>query len=478
VHFSYWTIFWGSIYALDLFAIGRALLRGHGVAGTFAWILAILLFPMVGAASYLVLANPSIRLTTKRKRRRTIELRSVKLGNGDGSLVPTVEGDASSSDRSLLALTSALTGLPPSTGNNVTLLTENVHAFEAIERALREARRSIWAEFYLVRSDDTGRRFLQILAERAAEGLEVRLLYDAFGSLGIDSSLIRAIRKAGGRAESFLPMNPLRRRWSVHLRNHRKLLVLDGEKGFTGGANIANEYSGRARRRGTSPWRDAHLSIAGPAVHDLAQIFAEDWLFATEEPILPPHRPRPEAGGSVAAIVPSGPDQEVNANALLYFTGITSARDRCYITSPYFVPDDPIVAALQSAALRGVDVRLLVPAKSDVPICTHVGRSYYRPLVRAGVQVYEYQPSMLHAKTMVVDGSWGMVSSANLDMRSFWLNFEVGALVCDPLFARALEGRYLKDLESSVEITEETVANWPLLKRLLLGAARLLSPLL
>jgi cardiolipin synthase len=478
VHLTAWSTLWIGVYALDVFAILRALTRGHGVAGTFAWIFAIIALPGVGAGAYLLLANPSIKRTTRRKRLTTFEARHTLPPAGNGRKKEPAEAIPPMAS-SLLYMSASLTGFPPSAGNHVTLLAENTQAFEVIEQALRAARRSIWAECYVVRSDETGKRFLEILAERAAEGIEVRLLYDAFGSALIDGKQVEAIRARGGRAEAFLPMNPLRRRWSVHLRNHRKLVLVDGEIGFTGSMNVGNEYSGRSRRREASPWRDAHLSIRGPAVGDLAQTFAEDWLFATEENILAPPRPPPAVNsGSVVAVVPSGPDQEHNANSLLHFAGIASARDRCYITSPYFVPDEPTLRAIESTALRGVDLRLLVPQHSDLRIVQRAARSYYGPLLRAGVRIFEYTPSMLHAKTMVVDSSWCMVGSANMDVRSFWLNFEVGAIIFDTAFADVLEQRFAGDLALSNEITALSMANRSFFARVVEGMARLLSPLL
>lgn len=472
------------LYALSLFTIVRAMTRGHGVSGTLAWILAILMFPGLGAALYLLVANPSVKRTSRRKRLKAESVRlAIESRVGPG---PSAEAASALSpiERSILHLTTVLTGLPPSGGNEVTLLTENAQAFASIEEALLGARRSIWAEYYIIQGDETGRRFLEILADRATAGVDVRLLYDAVGSSGIDPARVAAIAAAGGRAEAFLPMNPLRRRWSIHLRNHRKIVVVDGEIGFTGGMNVGNEYSGGSRRvrkrsRGQGPWRDTHLLLRGPAVRDLAQTFAEDWTFATDERLLPP--PRSHAaprGAAIVAVVPSGPDQENNANGLAYFAGIAAARDRCYVTSPYFVPDEATLRALTSTALRGVDVRLLVPGRSDVMLVRAAARSYYAPLVRAGVRVFEYGPAMLHAKTMVVDGSWGMVGSANLDIRSFRLNFELGAIVFDAEFAKRLEERFLADLGESAEMTVQSLGKRKFRARLKESIARLLSPLL
>jgi cardiolipin synthase len=447
-------------------------LRAHGVAASLAWMFAILAFPGVGAGLYFLLAVPRLGAVALKKRTTALLLRGQRAPGGEVSPLERIP----ETERSHLELATTLTGLEPSWGNQVDLLVEDSRASARIERALRDARRSIWAEYYIVKQDASGRRFLELLAQRARDGLDVRLLYDGLGSLGLDTG---ELRRAGGRAEVFAPLNPLRRRWSFNLRNHRKLIVVDGELGFTGGMNVGDEYSGRSRRRGLMHFLDSHLELRGPAVGDLAHTFCADWAFATAETLPEPRRPRPcEDGRSIVSIVPSGPDQEHNATAMVFFAGVATARRRVFLTSPYFIPDEPLAAALNSAALRGVDVRLLVPEKSDVWLATRAGRSYYDQLFRSGVRVFEYLPSMLHGKTMVVDGRWGVVGSANVDIRSFRLNFEMGAAVHDERFASELERTFLGQLEQSRELTREALDELGFWTRLGDNTARLLSPLL
>lgn len=461
-----------AIVALDIYAVLRAISRGHGVEATIAWICAIVAFPGIGAIAYLLVANPSLAPARRRKRLTKESVRA--------ALPAEMRTTDLGEQGSVLRLSTYLTGLPPSEGNAVELLTENEDAFEKIERAIEEARRSIWAEYYIISNDETGRHFLELLAAKARDGLEVLLLYDAVGSLRIDSGRLAAIKASGGRAEAFLPVNPLRRRWAVHLRNHRKMIVADGQVGFTGGMNVGNEYSGRVRRKKRSAvFRDTHLMLRGPAVAHLAQIFAEDWAFATGDTLsCPAVISAVRDGASTVAVVPSGPDQEYNASSLVYFSLIASARKRCYLSTPYFVPDGPTIRALISAAARGVDVRVLVPGISDVAIVAPAARSYYPALLPAGVRIFEYRDSMLHAKSLVVDGMWAIVGSANADIRSFRLNFELGALVADASFARLLEERYFRDLAHSVEISQEDVERRGVRQRLWEGTCRLLSPLL
>ncbi len=470
-----WRLAGALVVLLDLFAIGRAVSRRQGVEATLAWIFAILALPGAGAIAYLLLANPRLPRRSRRMQRAREAARAA------GRIVHRVdlEEGAGPGDFSVLRLAAATTGFAPRAGNRVELLTRDEAAVDRMWRAFLEARRSIWAEYYIIANDDTGALFLDLLADRARAGLEVRLIYDAVGSWGIDRRRLEAIRTAGGHAAEFLPMNPVRRRWSVHLRNHRKLVVVDGEVAFTGGMNVGDEYSGLGRRRGRDTFRDSHLELGGPVVGDLARLFAEDWEFATGEPLPVRARPPAEAGAdSVVSVLPSGPDQTRNASGLAFFAGIATARQRIWLTSAYFVPETPTVQALVASALRGVDVRVLVPRVLDVPLLGAAARSYYPALLEAGVRIWEYLPRMLHAKTLVVDSSWGVVGSANVDVRSSQLNFELGALVVDAAFARRLEQAFEADLAESEEIHVARVRALPRLARLRDGAARLLAPLL
>ena len=461
-----------AIPLLDAVAIARAILRGHGVEGTIAWILAIIALPGLGAVIYLTMASPRVGTTTRRKIRATETLRQERS-----------QGAAAVERGALPAtfrLAEELTGLPATAGNRVEPLFDDDRAFEVIESAIRGARRSICAEYYMVRNDVTGRRFLGLLAEKAAAGVAVRFIHDAVGSAGIDRLGLQELERKGGRAQAFLPLNPFRRRWSIHLRNHKKLVIVDGEVAFTGGMNVGDEYSGRSRRRGERFFRDTHLELRGPVVQGLTQAFAEDWFFSTREPLAldEPQAPAAAAGTAGVAILTSGPDQEWNVSSHALFATIAKARQRLWIATPYFIPDQPTLRALVTAALSGVDVRILVPAVSDVSLARAAARASYLPLVDAGVRIFEYLPSMLHAKALVADSRTSLVGSANCDFRSFRLNFELGVIIDDPRFAARLEARFEEYLEQSLEISLRALEERPLLLRLAYGAVRLLSPLL
>ena len=257
----------------------------------------------------------------------------------------------------------------------------------------------------------------------------------------------------------------------INLRNHRKLMVIDGEIGFVGGINVGDEFVS---------WRDVHLRIRGPAVAQMQSIFVEDWFFAARHDLAAPaFFPRVErVGSAIVQVVGSGPDGSVDAIHRLYFAAIASAQERVYVSTPYFVPDRAIVVALQTAALRGVDVRLIFPRASNHRVTFHAGRSFYEELLEAGVAIYEYLPGMVHTKTMVVDGRLATVGSANLDTRSFRLNFELNAVVCDPDVVARLERLFHEDLAHTERVDLERWRARGVSQRVIEGFGRLCAPLL
>jgi cardiolipin synthase len=265
----------------------------------------------------------------------------------------------------------------------------------------------------------------------------------------------------------------------VNLRNHRKIVVVDGTIAFTGGLNIGEEY--RGKMPGVGEWRDVHLRIEGGAARDLQRVFFQDWSFATGEAMKAgPYFPEPpdDLGAASIAVVPSGPDTRNEAIQRIFFGAIAGARSRVWMTTPYFVPDQAISVAMQLAAMRGVDVKLVLPSRSNHAVTFHAGRSFYEPLLDAGVQLFEFSPGIVHAKTMVVDGAVSLIGSANMDLRSFRLNFEVHALLHDAAVAERLESAFRDDLAQSTQVSLAAWRERPKRVKLYEGAARLVSPLL
>jgi cardiolipin synthase len=353
-------------------------------------------------------------------------------------------------------------------------------------------------QFYIIQRDETGTSLRDRLVEAAGRGLEVRVLYDAVGSSNLDDDFWKPLTDAGGRAVAFNPVSfftsRLRRRDRIDFRNHRKLVVIDGRVGFTGGINIGREYLGLDPEIGH--WRDTHLRIEGPAVLSLQEVFALDWRMGCEEKASVASwfvTPSVTSDGALVQIVDSGPDSDWAPVEQIYFQAISSAEERVWLTTPYFVPSPSIEAAIVAAAMRGVDVRLLVPIRPDSLLVGLASRSYFAHLLRAGVRIFLYEgfrrrrlgrgragarKGFLHAKTMVVDSWMGTIGSANMDMRSFRLNFELNAFVYDRTLCDEMAAQFELDLEQASEFTRESVARTPYPRKLAQQTARLMSPLL
>ncbi len=363
-------------------------------------------------------------------------------------------------------------------GNHLTVYHEGPPAFAAMLEAIRAARYHVHLECFIFQPDATGRMFLELLAQKASEGVEVRLLYDAMGSYRLHHSILRPLLAAGGQGSVFLPLNPFRRRIQVNMRDHRKILVVDGRIAFTGGLNIGDEYQGRVPRFGY--WRDTHLRLEGPAVAGLQRIFIEDWDFAAGEGLHgASYFPPPcTAGPWPVQVIESGPDRELKGIREVYFAAILRARQRLWIATPYFVPDTALLDALRLAAYLGVDVRLLGQYQPDKWIPYFASRYYWADMLSAGVKVYQYTKGMMHSKVVLVDGQWASVGTANLDNRSLHLNFEVNCLLPAPELVAELEEAFCRDLHAAIQLHHDGYAHraWP--GKLLENACRLLSPVL
>jgi cardiolipin synthase len=375
-------------------------------------------------------------------------------------------------------LASRFGAFPATPGNQVDLYDAGPPAIDAMLEAIAAARHHIHLEVFIFQPDNVGRRVLDLLAQKARAGVEVRLLYDAMGSHRLHRRMQRALRAAGGKCSVFLPINPLRRRIQINMRNHRKLLIVDGQIGFTGGLNIGDEYLGQVHRFGY--WRDTHLRLQGPAVAGLQRVFIEDWDFAAGEELKgAAYYPKPAAGGPhVVQVIHSGPDQEVRSIRDVYFAAVLRARRRLWIATPYFVPDAGLRDALALAAYSGVDVRLLGQYHPDKWIPLFASRYYWDEALQAGVKVYQYTKGMMHAKVILVDGEWASVGSANFDNRSVYLNFEANCLLYSPDLIASLEHTYLEDLRHAIRLKPQAYADRPLAGRIVENTCRLLSPVL
>lgn len=451
-------------FLLAIFAIARLMSERKQPGNTFAWLFAIAFVPYLGVPLYLLLGGRKIKKLVARKaplQPSSPGAVSVPENAGFASRVFTRDG-----------------ACPPLGGNRVRFLTGGEEAFGELERAILGARESIHLMTFILGRDAVGRRIVKLLAQRARQGVKVRLLLDALGCFPASGRFCDPVRAAGGEVVKFMPVAPLQTRGSANLRNHRKIMVVDHELAFVGGRNLALEYMGPTplRRR----WRDLGAIIAGPAVRQIEEIFLADWAFASGQTAATPHRPAgwpAPAGDAVLQVVASGPD--VTGDPL--YEGILSlvqqAQRSVWIVTPYFIPDEVLQRSLMVQARAGLDVRLVVPARSNHRITDLARRHHLRELQRAGVKVLLYQPGMNHAKVLLVDGEAALFGSANMDLRSLFVNFEIGLVAYSAPEATAVR-TWMEEVFSLSRPMSERQRNRRLFPALGEEIARLLAPLL
>ena len=469
-------------YLLAFALIVRIVDERKEAAATLAWILLIAFLPYLGALLYVTLGRRRVRRRSRRRRlaRGLLERGPDACPHHREGCTSLVREDSAQLDEVAIQAC-RVAGEPFLAGNAVDVYLEANRAYRHMIEAIDGARHHVHLMSYIFRPDQAGRLFVERLQKKAAQGVEVRLLVDAVGSHRLPDSFLAPLLAAGGRFARFMPVFSLRPVWRPQLRNHRKLLVVDGRVAFTGGLNIGAEYQGRKKKY--APWRDTQVRVEGPACWRLQEVFVDDWFFASGENLQDRlywegFTGEGSPGENLVQVVESGPDRERDTIHAVFFSAVCAARHRIYITTPYLVPDNAMLTAIKTAAWRGVDVRLLLPGKSDLSLVKWAGRSFYRELLEAGVRLYEHSPGILHAKTMVVDGSWCTVGSANLDIRSFRLNFEVNVVVSGGDFAGRMERIFRDDISRADELTLEKLSGEPRLARFTASLCRVLSPVL
>lgn len=361
--------------------------------------------------------------------------------------------------------------------NQIVLLKDGQATFTAIFEALEGARKTIHLQYYIFEEGELADRLLQLFVEKEAAGVEVRLIYDGIGSYSLSRSYRRRLREAGIEAYSFLPFRFGKFISSLNYRNHRKIIVVDGEVAFTGGINISDKYLKGDPALGI--WHDMNLRVRGTAARHLDTVFINDWELVTGHRLpLPGPIEGPREGRVPAQVLATGPDDDFPLMEQLYFSLINSARHHVYITNPYLIPSHAIQTALHTAALSGVDVRLLVSAQADSKLVSWCVQSYFQRFLKAGIRIYLYPEGFLHSKIITVDDRLATVGTANVDDRSFQHNYEVNAVLYDAWLARRLKEDFLADSRKSLLLEYETFSQRPWLQKLAEGAARTISPLL
>ncbi len=363
--------------------------------------------------------------------------------------------------------------------NKVDILKNGEETFPAIFTALGRAKRFIHLEYYIIEAGELATRLKDILIAKAKSGVEVRVIFDDVGCWSLPKTYIREMRAAGIQIYPFLPVRFHRIADKANYRNHRKIIVIDGETGFVGGLNFADRYMNGLP--GIGIWRDTHLRVKGEAVTSLQIVFLIDWYFVRQELLLNKEDYMPykkEDGNVIVQTVASGPDSDWASIQQAYFTLINTAKKYVFISTPYFMPGETTLNCIKAAAMGGIDVRILLPHKSDSWLTQWCSRSYVEELLEAGVKVYWYQKGINHSKVIVVDGMMASVGTANMDMRSFDENFEVNLIIYDRNVAKNLAASFVEDMRDSVE---ESIHKWkfrPKRQKIRESVARLFAPLL
>lgn len=440
---------------------------------TLAWVLVIVFLPFIGLLIFWVFGTTRLHLR-RRKRRRVEE----KLANTLQQVQVCLNGQQHihGIPPSLLKLVNKLDEIGPVGGNAVDIVREGEQLFDTLEQAFAAATQHIHLIYYIWEADYTGERLRNALVQAAQRGVTVRLLVDDVGSRQANARFFAPLLAAGGQVERFLKVNVLSRQLNLNNRNHRKVVIIDGTLAFTGGMNVGDVYAGRGE-----PWQDLHARIQGPVVYTLQEVFCQDWYHATGEDLVSEvYFPAIADAGTIhAQFLASGPaDERWQAIHTVLFAAMNLANTRIWIETPYFVPDRPILMALQTAALRGVDVRLLLPGKSDHPLVLYAGRSFIDDLLAAGVRVFEMYQAMPHAKAVMIDSNFATLGSANMDQRSFRLNFEGNIFFYSSEIASKMEQDFLNACANTQEVTEAQRCKISKRQRLAESIARLLAPLL
>ena len=454
-------------------------LENRNPSRTITWLIVLAVFPVVGFIFYILFGQSYRKKRLFRKRAYLDEL-SFEESMTSRILDREKMDIVGEHQQSTLRLAQRLGQYPVSFATETKVLTNGEATFAAIFEAIANAKRHIHLEYYIVRNDHLGNQLKEMLIQKVKEGVEVRFLYDAVGSWRLSKKYIAELRAAGVEIVPFFPVRLPFFNHKINFRNHRKIAVIDGEIGFVGGLNIGDEYLGKHPSFGF--WRDTHLEVRGEAVKSLQAIFLQDWYYMTGE-FISDHdyflaEPVIKPGNGAVQMISSSPDDEWEVIKHLFFSMIVSAKRSIWIASPYIIPDEDILSALKVAALSGIDVKLLFPNRPDKRIVFYASHSYFPELLQAGVQIYEYQLGFMHSKVIIVDHELASIGTANMDMRSFHLNFEVNAFLYKTESTVQLVRDFIEDLANAKKIEWETFKKRPIIRRVVESTSRLLSPLL
>ncbi|WP_046214335.1 cardiolipin synthase [Paenibacillus wulumuqiensis] len=477
-HFS-WILLIINLF-LALFIV---FLERRNVGATWAWLMVLLFIPIAGFLVYLFLGQNLSRVKRFRLRK---EFRSIIESVVEDQRIEFKEKKFKFNDPSIsryheLVHLHLISNYSLYTQDNaVRIFADGREKFDALFEDIANAREYIHIQYYIIQKDDLGRRLLKALTAKALEGVTVRLIYDAWGSSNVNKSFLKEFVAAGGHAAAFFPPSIPLINFKVNYRNHRKVVIIDGLVGYVGGFNVGDEYLGLVEKFGY--WRDTHLRVEGSAILQMQTHFLRDWHLALNTHMSGDYSlfavSKPFTGNIGMQIVSSGPDSSLETIKYSYIKMMYEAKESIMIQTPYFIPDESMVTAMKSAILSGVQVHLMIPKKPDHQMVYWASYSYLRELLELDAHCYLYEKGFLHAKTMVIDGKIASVGTANMDIRSYKLNFEINAVIYDSQAAKQLEDLFLKDILDSQILTLTDYNNRPLYQKTVESFARLLSPIL
>jgi len=472
-----WILTWGVLATVSLLAASHALLMKRDPRSALGWIVVSLWFPLIGPLLYWLMGINRITRTARRWQQsgRRLSSHDAFQAAHQTKSPPPIVGDTFQL-KELRLLSDRIVSTPLTAGNRLAAFHNGDQAYPVMLEAIASARHSIHLSTYIFDGDGTGKTFVEALSAATARGVEVRVIVDGLGEKYSHPTARKLLHGSAVEIARFLPM---RQGGHLNLRNHRKILIIDGRAGFTGGMNIGGRHMVEHPET-SSPVVDMHFKVEGPVVADLQKVFLEDWFFVTgdfhdEERFFPS---LPAAGTAQVRAIADGPDKVFRKLLWIIMGALSCAGERVQIMTPYFIPDRALISALITTAMRGVEVTLILPASNNLPLVHWATRSYLWELLQCGIRIYYQPPPFVHTKLFLVDGLWSLIGSANLDPRSLRLNFELNLETYDCQFNSILEKHYLAALSRSREITLAEMDGRPLPERLRDGAAKLLSPYL
>jgi cardiolipin synthase len=461
-------------HLIGIISAVKAIMESRTPQGAIAWALGLLTFPYLAVPAYWVFGRSKFNgvvslLRAGHEQTSTVVRHYIdELKRNRLIVLP---------DRQEALPVEKLAKLPFTVGNQAELLIDGKATFDSIFKGIEQAEKYILVQFYIVKSDGLGNKLKDRLIEKARQGVQIYFLYDEIGSLKLTKEYLNELAVAGVKSHKFNTTKGRMNRFQLNFRNHRKIVVVDGHEAWVGGHNVGDEYLGESA--GLDHWRDTHVRVAGPVAQSIQMSFVEDWHWATDDIIDLNWQPKTAKNGHTVAslTLPSGPDDLFETCTLFFIKVIQSAKSRLWIASPYFVPDEQFITALHLAVIRGVDVRILIPEKTDNPLVTFTHWSYIEDLKKIGAKVYWYQKGFLHQKVVIVDDDYATIGTANFDNRSFRLNFEITVVIADGAFNNEVARMLDNDFQNGSLVTDAEIKDKGYFFRFAVRAARLTAPI-